>query len=968
MNSTEQSSKEFIQTLLHEYAHAISFHLSSKGNVADYMARPSSTEEAFADIFSEMVLINWLENGYDLQEDIQFEDDYMPRKEWPTSESDYTPESEFVRTVLIAVKNTSSRDMEAALQYLIGSKTEFLELCAQDLGDEFLPIHEEFNKGKLTTTRPESLQKLYDLAKGSLLNDETLNDLKNKTNLLKYFYTEYVWYKRNSFFNEAASMQFYQKMLLENGIDIDHLDAEEISRLMQITQVEEARSWMADKYPYLADPFFTQLEEALFNNSGSIREYRENLEALSINPREDKDIIVEKLLAEGKRIKTADELEDFLKSADIFMWKKPNLAVQTLLDYANNEENAEEFQKFVRGQADMHLLFALFKRTDFGQLSKEEVGKLLQQMEQGVDVQKIDILMGLEYFKIKNDPAYTYQGILNVIEMIHAHPEVETSSDERAFYTESMMCSLIGKYIYTYESPQKKLDICERLLALIENDDPERKKGSVAYEFIRELKYKVPADKFHAIISSIHSNDLGAIETMVEVHNRQEIADHIKDHEYSAISYDVSRKSYCARAVDIESHYSSLGVKRPDVLRTIMQIMPGDLCPLVSDSSLSSNIELLASQDKDIRTTASANLVNLADAIDPEGKFSPYDVKSFVRIIQESREILPPEEMAGVQQALSSMVKVLSDRILDHEIAVDIRTLSSMASLDAQVLHEDTKSKVSDFLNLCSENLQYDNSVNTADIIGLLSSSSQYPELQAASLELFRSTLEDKPLTTTAFLRTISPCFPENKPDSAGTKETVIREYLSFVGKDNEEQFEMIMAYDNLIRYSCTNPRYTDIEGTKVIAATNSGDSSRSYFRADGEFLETDNTVKEFQNRQKQGVRGLLLSRQRRVPITESVLIHTSEQENLTTYLNRNEEGAYELVKISSAKGKPKVVDREQVVLEDIGANASLPAIHKKTMKDRLRERQSRSAVPRERTRQRKKEEPEEEKDWSIYM
>ena len=103
---------DMIHVIIHEYAHAFS-RLISKGYVN------AVVDEAFADMFAEMSINNYIQKGNKINYIPQNDNEILAKNNGYYEQTSYIKEGEFTRSIMYALK-TKDRDLEALREYLFG--------------------------------------------------------------------------------------------------------------------------------------------------------------------------------------------------------------------------------------------------------------------------------------------------------------------------------------------------------------------------------------------------------------------------------------------------------------------------------------------------------------------------------------------------------------------------------------------------------------------------------------------------------------------------------------------------------------------------------------------------------------------------------------------------------------------------------------------------------------------------------
>lgn len=130
----DKNKIEVIATLIHEIQHALSYMMAEeeKGFIID---------EAFAELFSEMVINYWIQQGEEIS--------YISKKEYKMLKengyigSSYIEEVEFLRSILYPLQE-KGKDLEAIEGHILGnSEDSFYDICATVLGKEICNVLKE---------------------------------------------------------------------------------------------------------------------------------------------------------------------------------------------------------------------------------------------------------------------------------------------------------------------------------------------------------------------------------------------------------------------------------------------------------------------------------------------------------------------------------------------------------------------------------------------------------------------------------------------------------------------------------------------------------------------------------------------------------------------------------------------------------------------------------------------------------
>ena len=123
---SKMNSIDMIHVIIHEYAHSFSYLLSK-----NYVN--AVVEEAFADIFAEMSINNYIQKGNKINYISANDNDMLSKNNGYYEQTSYISEGEFTRGIMYALK-TKDRDMEALREYFFGEKEKFVDICEEILG------------------------------------------------------------------------------------------------------------------------------------------------------------------------------------------------------------------------------------------------------------------------------------------------------------------------------------------------------------------------------------------------------------------------------------------------------------------------------------------------------------------------------------------------------------------------------------------------------------------------------------------------------------------------------------------------------------------------------------------------------------------------------------------------------------------------------------------------------------------
>lgn len=132
----------FTTAIIHEIAHACSFEIS-KGGVID---GTSLTEEAFADLFTEMCINYNLKDGIQIDDFKQFMKETKGKELYKMTETTYSGDKfgDYIRCILYPLR-LENKDIDAIKEYFFGSKEKFIEMLDESMGGEFEKVLKEIN-------------------------------------------------------------------------------------------------------------------------------------------------------------------------------------------------------------------------------------------------------------------------------------------------------------------------------------------------------------------------------------------------------------------------------------------------------------------------------------------------------------------------------------------------------------------------------------------------------------------------------------------------------------------------------------------------------------------------------------------------------------------------------------------------------------------------------------------------------
>lgn len=123
---THKNKIDMLHTIIHEYAHAISFELA-KGTVNPVI------EEAMVNIFAEMSINYYIQQGNNINYISEEENESLHKNNGYFEHNSYIDEGQFTRGIMYAMK-LKNMDMTAFNEYFFGDKENFVDICENILG------------------------------------------------------------------------------------------------------------------------------------------------------------------------------------------------------------------------------------------------------------------------------------------------------------------------------------------------------------------------------------------------------------------------------------------------------------------------------------------------------------------------------------------------------------------------------------------------------------------------------------------------------------------------------------------------------------------------------------------------------------------------------------------------------------------------------------------------------------------
>lgn len=218
-NNADKNDLSLIGLIIHEIQHMFSDKISDNQSFVT-----EQVEEGFSDLFSELVINNYREKHNEEYKkafphsDYQFENSSL-----------YFCENNFLRIVLETIRINSGKDTQAIKEYIFGDKNKFIEICEENLGQEFLQILKLQQKGGLYDKyNKEADEKLIELI-ANLDMDYTEESDELNARLFR---------QKSEILAEFKKISRIKHKLKENNMELSEIGLEELPIIKEICEQE----------------------------------------------------------------------------------------------------------------------------------------------------------------------------------------------------------------------------------------------------------------------------------------------------------------------------------------------------------------------------------------------------------------------------------------------------------------------------------------------------------------------------------------------------------------------------------------------------------------------------------------------------------------------------------------------------------------------------------------------------------
>lgn len=841
--------------------HEISHALSDQ--VAKGGIISNEIEEGFADIFSSECLNYFLQKSPEKLEMFAKKENkkYDKNKIYAPS-SDYIGERDFVSAILEAIRQTTGKHYDAEFEYLLGDKNKFLEIVQQTLGDEGLEL-------LMQQSRDNGGKKNLGMNYNYSYNERLIKILEKMS----------LQYKGKDQKREDGTYNVYNLSLIHEAIE-----QKEAVQLLHSLEQQLQTNLNKNLTNEMLNSIVSQASKKTIN---AILDYLVNSKTLGI------------------------EYVFQTVSNDVFYIEDLNLTDEqrkliTSKIQGIKAENLSEDQ--IQG---LIKICATVEKPD------EHLNQLLKDIEQQ-KIENPDIQLGLKIAKIKTDKETNGHMLTDLLETFCSVPnDIEISQD---------LTSQILPIFYSYLENCAKYDskVLKTITDFLAQIESKANGGEELSD--KECIYYPLRDKFVELISrDIYTiqntpTDRIHIEKFEQIDVENIFGNNVMDN---------------IKILPFEMHYPLTELLHIDFRTKFIPVFNENVIAQCIDGRLlESAMEEFEGLNEVERSKYMEVFVSLLEK-------NPNEISSVEAMKKMCMSIIP--YATSKDPKVDSENKMPFIQLIKQNIQQRQNPLVDLKQLYEYKIPEELQFMYDEMINLYQE--MYSNGkLNTTSenlIRQLVLAAPKNEKIAQLSSDLLSKQYTDMGLTTESFMQNLATERAELHHEyiyEKLTKEDLTKwikfrtiAYMKSIGKSgNELQENALFQLQNRVLQTekiMLTPQY--VEYNKSNGTSNylivGRDSNNTFITLEpnGDKIEPSEEISNQQNRGKKGILALFKKKKDKELVTETMII--SKDGNTIQAINRYETGRLEIVSIDARKNKKvKVLDRKDLVPQDIGNNGSL--------------------------------------------